>query len=482
MTFRVTSKMGVNSAISELAKQAAELQRTQEQVSTGLRLHRPSDDPAAVRRSIVQKDRLSRLETNIKSVKQVKSRVNQAHVQLREAQQLFVRARSVALSVAQATDDAELDILAAEIDGILEQMLSVANASDENGFLFGGTATQTEPFNIDRTNGVVSVEYTGSDESSQLHITGDVPREALFAGSDVFNAVLRESTVIVGNTGVTSGMGIDTASGQLQLTVSHVSTSYAGASGIAPGVSSASEDTVIGASGVHTLTVNDTSGTGAFGTVSLNGGAEINFTNLDTDLEILGPNGEVVFVDTTSIAAGFSGTIDITADGTLSLDGGTTTQPITFADNEMLANPADGKAIYLNTTGVTQSGTNELEFPGTTDAFQILIDLRNDILNSRELNTADRFDAIDRRLGDIERMENHLLSEIGVQSVVLEQMDRLEFRTEDLVLEQEINYGETVSADIAAASIRLQELLTLQQFTTVSVSRLLSQDLLQFLQ
>ena len=132
MIHRIANRQGVTSATTELGRQAHQLQRTQEQISTGLRLHRPSDDPAAVRRAIVQKDQLSRLENNVKSVKHVKARLSQAHVQLREAQQLFVRARSVALSVSQATEDAEYEILAKELDGIFNQLISVANSTDES--------------------------------------------------------------------------------------------------------------------------------------------------------------------------------------------------------------------------------------------------------------------------------------------------------------------------------------------------------------
>ncbi len=148
----------------------------------------------------------------------------------------------------------------------------------------------------------------------------------------------------------------------------------------------------------------------------------------------------------------------------------------------MLSNPADGKLVHLNTLGLKNAGTTHIEFPGTSDAFELLVSLKQDILNARDLNNEERFAALDRRLGDLERIENHLLDEVGVQGVALQQMDRLEFRTEDLRLDQQIKYGETTGADIAQAAVRLQELLTLQQFTMASVTRLMSQNLLQFLQ
>ncbi|MCP4854019.1 MAG: hypothetical protein GY903_05960 [Fuerstiella sp.] len=173
--------------------------------------------------------------------------------------------------------------------------------------------------------------------------------------------------------------------------------------------------------------------------------------------------------------------MDIVADGTLSIDGGVTTLPIVYSTNETYTDPTDGSTVHLDTTNLFRTGEDSAEFPGTNDVFGTLIALRDDLTNTRDLNGTDRKDAINRRLGDIERLEDHLLNEVGIQSVTLEQIERLLVRTEDQTLDQQVKYGETTSADLAAAAVRMQELLTLQQFTMASVSNLVSQNLLQFL-
>jgi flagellar hook-associated protein 3 FlgL len=481
MNFRVTPRLAIDFAKSEMGRQSVELQRTQKQISTGSRLHRPSDDPTAVRRSIIQKDQLSRLETQTESVEHAKSRVSHAHVPLREAQQLFVRAREIALTGVQVTEPTERAFLAEELNVILTQMLSLANTSDESGYLFAGTATDTEPFTLDASKTSGTVTYHGSSDSSFLRIAGDVEREALIAGDEIFQTIIREPTIILGDTGLRPGSGTDTAIGSGKLTVAHTTTTYAAGSGVTAGATSAAGDTIIGATGTHQLQIVDTSGTGAFGTISLNGAAAIGFTNADTDLTVTGPNGEAVQVDLSAIVAGFSGAVDIVADGTVSIDGGTTTAPIVFATNQVLTNPADGSTIHLDTSAMFQTGEDSVEFPGTNDVFDTLAALRDDLLNTRNLSSQDRLAAMNRRLGDVGRVEDQLLSEVGAQSVALEQIERLLIRTQDLTLDQQIQYGETTSADVANAAIRLQELLTLQQFTITSVSKLLSNNLLDFL-
>jgi flagellin-like hook-associated protein FlgL len=312
-----------------------------------------------------------------------------------------------------------------------------------------------------------------------LHVTGDIPREALISGDRVFQSVEREPTIVIGDTGISSGIGTDTAKAQLNITVAHTSTTIAGASGVAVGTSSIGGDTLVG---LHKLKITDTSGNGTAGTISLNDGGPISFTSGDTDLQVRGPTGELIYLDTTAITPGFDGTVDVTANGTLSIDGGATTQPIVFGTSEIVTIPNEGTVVHFDTTTLRKAGTDAVEFPGTTDAFQVLIALRDDLRNSRDLTGDQRNAAFSRRLSDIERIENHLLDEIGVQGVALQQMDRLEIRTEDQSLEQQIKYGETVNADLAEAAVRMQELLNLQQFTMASVSRLLSQNLLDFIQ
>ncbi len=100
------------------------------------------------------------------------------------------------------------------------------------------------------------------------------------------------------------------------------------------------------------------------------------------------------------------------ADGTLSVDGGATTQPIVFSTNQIVTDPADGSTINPDTSALFRTGEASAEFPGTNDVFGTLIALRDDLLNSRDLTSQDRKDAMGRRVGDIERLENHL----GMQS------------------------------------------------------------------
>ena len=130
---------------------------------------------------------------------------------------------------------------------------------------------------------------------------------------------------------------------------------------------------------------------------------------------------------------------------------------------------------------ISRTGTDQLEFPGTTDVFNAVSSLRDDLLNTRNLSPGDRATSLNRRLGDLERVHDHVLDIIGVQSVSLEQIDRLQNRTEELQLSEKIQYSDTVSADITETITRLQELTNLQQFTMAAVGQLLTPNLLDYI-
>lgn len=479
--FRVTQQFAAASSREHIARQSSELFRVQQQISTGLRIQRPADDPTGTRRSLIQKDRLERLTAHTTSLQHVQSRVEQAHVQLREVSNLMQRAQTIALSAQQALDSTEVQALTAELNGILHALGSAANSMDESGYLFSGTAALTKPFpGTVGESGISS--YAGTSVPTQLKLTGEIPRDALLPGDLVFQPLNRGPSLLIGQTGATIGSGTDTANGTRQLRVTHTSTTYSMGSGVAPGANSVTADTVLGAVGTHQLEIIDTSGTGAFGTVSLNGGAPVAFSNTQLDLMVIGPQGEQVSLNTTGIVAGFSGTVDITAEGTVSLDGGLTEVVVEFSSDQMITDSRDGTVVFVNTAGITRTGLDQLEFPGTTDVFAAVAALRDDLLNTRGLSPSDRTAAINRRVGDLERIHNHLLEVLGVQSVSMEQMDRLTSRTEDLALAEKLELNNTVAADITEAVLRLQELQNLQQFTLATAARVLTPNLLNYLQ
>jgi hypothetical protein len=251
---------------------------------------------------------------------------------------------------------------------------------------------------------------------------------------------------------------------------------------VQPGTSSAAGDTILGPAGANTLVIDDTSGTGASGTISLNGGPPVAFTNADTNLEVAGPNGEVVHVNTTAITPGFNGTVNITANGTLSVDGGASTQPITFSGDQVVTNSKTGAVTNVDSTKIRTTGDTSLDYTGTADAFQVLIALRNDLENASGLSSTQLSQTLSQRMGEIQQAGKGSLDATGKQSATLQSLQSLQQRLTNVQLDTKQTTSDLQSADISAVAIGIQSQQNLLSLTYASAARIMNLSLLNFLQ
>ena len=481
MTIRVTSQSYYTKAIQQGQQHNAQLAQLHNQASSGIRIHKPSDDPLAIRTLLARKIDDSQSDVFLANTQEARTKLNRSVSQLLEANNVLVRASEVALDGNQST---EPDVLAAEVDRLIERLVDIANSQDNGQFLYAGTGYKDQPFNevfgVDGKT-LSAVTYNGSQSSTVILIGNNATANVINAGNTVFQPRDRQATVFLGDTGAAPASGTDSGTGRATLLVQHTLTTFAGGSGVQAGISSATGDTIIGPPGAHVLTINDTSGTGASGTISLNGGVDIAFTNTDTNLQVTGPAGQIVYLDTTTITPGFSGTVAITANGSLSTDNGATTLPIDFSTGQQVVDTSTGQVTNIDTSAVRRSGTESIEYVGTSDVFQVLINLRDDLRNTRNLSAPEFHDAMARSIGDIQRVRDHMLSVVGEQSLTLENLDAVQRQIEDSQLETKRLIGEIESADITEVAIRLQEEQNLLQFTFATTVGLLDQSLLDFI-
>ena len=194
--------------------------------------------------------------------------------------------------------------------------------------------------------------------------------------------------------------------------------------------------------------------------------------------QLTGANGEIVYVDTSNITAGFNGTIDLNGEGTLSLDGGPAT-PITFESNQQLID-ASGKTVrYLDTTGLVSAGQETLDPSGGTDLFTSLQLLKDDLL--ADIPGSERDTRLKNRLLEFEGLNEHILSKLGQQSAGLERLQTQQTRLEDLQLSLAERLGEVQNTDLTESVLRLQEAQLQAQFTLSTTASLLSLSILDYL-
>lgn len=478
MSFRVTPHRQYELGQTRSQAHYASGAKLQTQMATGSRINKPSDDPAGQKIVLNQSTLVQQFTTQLNSIGTARSILSDAQTQVKDAQQLLVNARNIALQARQSTEPSEKDVYVKQLDSILQQLDDIANSQSNGQSLFGGTQAGTKPF-----TGIVdgTPVYQGSSESARISIPGHPDIKTFYAGNEVFQPATGGSLAISGTTGIASGAGTSSGSASTTLTIRHTLTTYSGSSGIQAGADSAAGDTILGAAGTHTLTINDTSGDGSAGTISLDGGTVVNFTSSDGNLLVTGPQGQQIYVNTQSITAGFNGTVDITASGTLSIDGGATETPIDFSNDQVLTSQNPAVTQHFDTTSLTSTGIVSVSPEATADIFQTIRDLRDTILNTNHLSATDQDAAYNRSLANLDAAGDHLLSIIGEQSVDLEHLDTLSDRIQTLQLNAKTLLSDTQSTDYAAMLTQLQEQQNLLQFTLQTISTMNSISILDFL-
>lgn len=478
MDLRVSLQTIVSRALANERRQTDALARLSQQASTGNRILAPEDDPLGAVAVINYNAQDASYAADLTNISTATTSLNVSVSTLQHAHDVLTQARQLAIQGGNAGNDANaLNALGGQVDALLKQLVADANAQNNGEYLFGGTKTTAAPFVTDAAG---NVTYVGAAQRANVPVGTAQTVDTYYAGSEVFQLSQGAATVYAGTTGAQPGTGIDTATGQGALLVTHTTTAYGGASGVAASaVGSAAGDTALGPAGANTLTVVDTSGNGSAGTVALNGGPAVAFTGSSNNLKVTGPAGEVVFIDTTNITHGFSGTVPITSGGTLSVAGGAAV-PITFTTNQVVTGP-DGTVTNVNSTNVRQAGTATLTYAGSLDAFQALAGLRDDLRNTRNLSPAAQLRSISTRLGQLSQVSDNVPRVAGEQSASLRNLQGLQGHVQDVQLETKKLTGDVQSADIASVVTNLQAQQNLLQATLATTAKALNQSLLDFI-
>jgi flagellin-like hook-associated protein FlgL len=146
---RVSSVLSRNILLANLRRNQEGLLRLQEQLSSGLRLLRASDDPLGARRVLDLKARTARNEQFMANIDTASARLALADASLDSANEIVNRARDIFLSQVESIATPDSRRLAAdEVSRLLDQAIHLANTSHEDRFLFGGSRTGTEPFAV----------------------------------------------------------------------------------------------------------------------------------------------------------------------------------------------------------------------------------------------------------------------------------------------------------------------------------------------
>jgi flagellar hook-associated protein 3 FlgL len=190
------------SALDDARRRVVE---TQHQVSTGLRINSPSDDPVAAARVAHLDASLSRLDQYQANAIFARNQLGLEEESLSEVIGNLQRIRELTLQANNASASAsDRHVIAAEIKQHRDALLSIANTTDVDGrHLFGGYNEAATPFTVAAGGSVV---YNGDQGQRTLQISDSRFVAINDSGADVFQRIAEGNGTFVagvgaGNTG-----------------------------------------------------------------------------------------------------------------------------------------------------------------------------------------------------------------------------------------------------------------------------------------
>lgn len=166
------------------------------QLSSGRRVNQLSDDPASSASVVLNHDKSSQDDQFLQNLSSLQPRFQVADSTLSNVVTALTRAISLGTEGANGTLSAQdRQAIAAEVQGIQQQVVNLANTTVQGGFLFSGTAVNTQPFTLDPVSGGVTyngnTNVTSTELSNGYSIATNVPGSQLFqnGSGSVFGAL-----------------------------------------------------------------------------------------------------------------------------------------------------------------------------------------------------------------------------------------------------------------------------------------------------
>ncbi len=185
---RVTTGMIFDSGLSQIQRQNSQLLDTQQQVATGRRILKPSDDPVASARAleVSQSKSVNALYAANQGYASDALRVVDSKLDAANELVTYVRTRAVEAGNG-AYSNSERVAIASDISQQFSALQSIANSQDSTGdYVFAGYRSNTQPFVGSMAGGIT---YQGDQGARTLQISSSRNLPITSSGEEIFNRI-----------------------------------------------------------------------------------------------------------------------------------------------------------------------------------------------------------------------------------------------------------------------------------------------------
>ncbi|KPP97706.1 flagellar hook-associated protein FlgL [Marinobacter sp. HL-58] len=185
---RISSQQIFSGGINRMQDLNSNLNQTQEQLSTGKRVNKPSDDPVAAARILKLDQELSRIETYQRNAGLAENRLQQEESTLGDSLDVIQRVRELTVQAGNGSLSAnDRKSISSEIKERLGQLANISNTRDASGeYIFSGFQGNNPAFAKNESG---NWEYQGDEGQRVLEIDDGVTVPISDHGKGIFSTI-----------------------------------------------------------------------------------------------------------------------------------------------------------------------------------------------------------------------------------------------------------------------------------------------------
>lgn len=182
---RIANKTLYDGVIRNLGKSSTDLFNAQKVVTTTKKINNLSDDPVGLVAVLDLRSSLANIDQMERNLAMGRSWLTASESALSQIDDILTKVKELTVQMSNATiGGSEREGAVGLVDGYLQQIIDLANSESGGRYIFGGTNTDTIPFELNGSE--TQVDYFGNDSPFSIKIGKDSNIEIGKDGQDIF--------------------------------------------------------------------------------------------------------------------------------------------------------------------------------------------------------------------------------------------------------------------------------------------------------
>lgn len=196
---RVTQSMLSNNMLRNLSKSYTSMNKYMDQLTTGKKINRPSDDPVIAMKGMRYRTEVGNVEQFQRNITEMHTWMETSDDTLDETTQILNRLRDLTVQAANGTyEQNQREAIAKEVDQLQLQLVEAANTKVNNKYIFNGTQTTgvnvagelLKPVTLDDDGNPVVNLAPGDYQAVELEVTSGTRLQANVNPTNVYSQEL----------------------------------------------------------------------------------------------------------------------------------------------------------------------------------------------------------------------------------------------------------------------------------------------------